>query len=257
MADLDYHLAGAFNALFYGSALYGFGSQWRFIRRRRAQAARGELGEAPTAVLSVNIFAVSFFAYFAFYVYGASIEPFNHYIVWTRLPGTLLVQTILFEIARDRTDGATRALFGGSLLCTVAGVLYVAFGPRAIVDEGRLLTQVLLVGVILLLLQGLAHQIVVIRRTGRTGAVSRRMHIATSIKDVSLLTFGLAMGTRTGWPLIVIAASSLVIKAVLIWHFRWVRLSPVAARRRDAGQRLPGSGAPASLADPPPQERSA
>lgn len=229
---MGYHLAGLVNAVAYGFALYGLSAQLLILWKRRRLAACGQLREPVTAILSLNVFAVSFLGYCAFFVYGALIEPFNHYLVWTRLSGSLLVQAILFEIARERRERLPRLVFGASLFAMAMGIALLAAGPRVAAVEGRLAVQVVLVGVTALVLQGLAHQVAVIRRTGSTGAVSLRLYVGTSLKDLSLLAFGLAMGAGTGWPLTLIAAGSLALKAVLLWHFHWARVSPEAARRR-------------------------
>lgn len=113
---MGYHLAGIVYAVVYGFALYGIGAQLLLLWLRRRLAAAGQLRESVTAILSLNAFAVSFLGYFAFFVYGALIEPFNHYLVWTRLPGSLLVQAILFEIARERRERVPRLVFGASLI---------------------------------------------------------------------------------------------------------------------------------------------
>jgi hypothetical protein len=80
--------------------------------------------------------------------------------------------------------------------------------------------------------QSLVHQILLIRQSGHPGAVSPALHLLTGAKDASTLTFGLAMGPSTGWPLAVLGGSSAVLKAVLLYQFRWASHSPVAAFRR-------------------------
>ncbi len=82
------------------------------------------------------------------------------------------------------------------------------------------------------MIQGFSHQIVLIRRSGRTGAVSRWMHGLVYLKDLSLLGFGLAMPIANGWPLVMMGGAAVAVKSVLLWHFRWAEHSPLAALRR-------------------------
>ncbi len=83
----------------------GLISQLREIaRRKQANLAGLEEGDLPTAILSTNQFVSSFLAFFAFFIYGMSLTPFNHYLVWPRLGATILTLVILWEIFRDRRD---------------------------------------------------------------------------------------------------------------------------------------------------------
>ncbi len=83
-------------------------------------------------------------------------------------------------------------------------------------------------------MQSLVHQILLIRQSGRTGAISWPLHVLTSVKDVSTVLFGLAMGLLSGWPLILMGGASAAVKVVLLWHFRWAAHSPLAAVPRSS-----------------------
>jgi hypothetical protein len=116
------------------------------------------------------------------------------------------------------------------------------FNPGAAVS-GRLLSEVLIVIVTVILAQGYLHQVVLIRKTGLTGAVALRMHQFFLLKDISTLVFALTMGMAAGWPLLLLSTVSAITKLITIWHFRWVRLSPIARERRNT----PSSGTPETL----------
>lgn len=234
---LSYHITGAISVVFFVLSLIGIGTQLRLIWRRKfAHTLAGQASptvefDRPTAVLSLNQFFASFLAFYSFLVYGVCSEPFNHYLVWTRLPATFLVLLILFEIWLDRRQRLPAvAVFAGVVLMLVAAGLLIA-GPR-ITTEGRWVSAFLAVFAAAVFAQGLIHQIVRIRQTGRTGAVSLRMHQLTTSKDVSTIVFALAMPPGMGWPLMVVGAVGVVTKSVLMWHFRWVDHSPLAATRR-------------------------
>ena len=85
---------GSLNSVFILLSLIGVFSQLQKIWRRKRIDQNGE----ATELLSLNQFSVSFLAYYSFFVYGYSIDPFNHYIVWPRLVAALLVTMILYEI---------------------------------------------------------------------------------------------------------------------------------------------------------------
>lgn len=209
-----YHLTGALNALFFTIALVGIGHQLATIRRRRLAGL-----VAASDALSLNQLGVSFFAYWAFFLYGYWVEPFNPYLVWPRLAGASLVFLVIAEVARDRQGPGSRLAATVAALFLIAGLAGLVAGIR--VPEAWLaFPQLLSIVVTVLVVQSFAHQIAEVRKKGSPGAVSPWMHLGTFVKDGSLLAFGVAMGQRTGWPLVVMASSSMTIKLVLIWHLR-------------------------------------
>lgn len=225
-----YDVAGFINTLFVLLGLTGVWAQVSKIGRRRRM---GSSGEAATAVLSLNQFSVSFLAYFSFFVYGYSVEPFNHYMVWPRLFAALLVARILYEIWHDRRSRPSAASFGGACVALACGLAGLAWGERY-VDQGRVASAALIVVVTLLLAQGYAHQILLIWRCGRTGAVSLRMSQRILLMDISTFVFAVAMGPEAGWPLMLLATVSGTTKLAIMWLFRWERTSPAALGKRSA-----------------------
>lgn len=218
---VGYHVAGVVNLVFYAIALAGTAHQLAVLRGARAA------GDARAiAVVSLNQLAVSFLAYYAFFVYGYCVRPFNHYLVWPRLVGVLLVLAILVELARARPDRRARlaATLAAWLLLPALGLL--VFAPE-LAPEAKLLPQVLSVVAAVLVVQGYLHQIALVRRAGEGGAVSFWMHLGTFIKDFSLAGLGLAMGLAAGWPLVLMGGASVAVKAVLI--------AELLRRRRGAG----------------------
>jgi len=54
------------------------------------------------------------------------------------------------------------------------------------------------------------------------------------LMDISTIAFALSMGIREGWPLLILAITSAVTKVVIMYLFRWVKVSAVAEQRRQA-----------------------
>ncbi|MHC9013238.1 hypothetical protein ACYX79_16600 [Stenotrophomonas rhizophila] len=224
-------MAGAINTAFILLSLVGVWAQLRKVWRRRAS---GTPGAIATDILSINQFTVSFLAYLSFFVYGYSIQPFNHFIVWPRLLASVLVLLILREIWMDRRSRAATiglALACLALLCALGGLVW---GQRH-VDEGRVLASAMIVAITVLLAQGYAHQILLIWRSGRTGAVSLRMSQLILLMDISTIVFAFAMGLRLGWPLLLLAVVSGSTKLAILWLFRWERRSTGGGKSRSAG----------------------
>jgi hypothetical protein len=182
----------------------------------------------------MNQFVSSYLAFFSFFLYGACLERFNHYLVWTRLAASLLTLAVLYEIMRSRRDRTAAVCFGACalLLFVLPGIL-LWNADAAVWCRG--ISQALILVATLILAQGYIHQIVLIRQSGRTGAVSIRMHQFFLLKDISTVVFALAMGLRAGWPLLLLSSVSGLTKIGTLWQFRWARLSPLAAQRRGVG----------------------
>ena len=176
--------------------------------------------------------------YYAFFVYGYCIRPFNHYLVWPRLAGCLLLLGVLAEIARDRTNRVAAIPFVLALAFVAGGMVFLAISPTVVL-EAQAFPQSLSVVVAVLIAQSLVHQIRLIRASGHPGAVSPTLHFFTATKDASTVAFGFAMGLSTGWPLVLMGGSSAALKAFLLYQFRWASRSPVAAVRRPTLMRPP------------------
>jgi uncharacterized protein with PQ loop repeat len=211
-----YHVAGSLNALCVLLGLWGIAHQiGKIWQRREAGAAH------PAEVLSLNSFAVTFCASWSFFVYGYSIEPFNHVLVWPRLASFLLMLVILYEIRRDRRTRTSTAVFIVASIVAALGLAGLAFSP-VLAQDARRLSQSLIVVITVLLVQGNVHQIILIWRSRRTGAVSLRMNQFLLTMDASGILFGFAMGVQSGWPLILLSAASAIPKLVILWLFRRV-----------------------------------
>lgn len=234
---MTYHITGLISSAIFLLTIGGLWAQLGLVWQRQLQQQAGLNGaasERPTAVLSVNQFVSSFLAFFSFFLYGACLERFNHYLVWPRLAASILTLAVLFEIVRDRRNRvATIAFVGCSALLIGASLMLVVSPSLAL--WGRTFSQSLIVVVTVVLAQGYLHQVLLIRQTGSTGGVSARLHQFFFWKDISTITFALSMGTSTGWPLMLLSSVSALTKLITLWHFRWVRLSPLAKQRRETG----------------------
>ncbi|KGJ98069.1 hypothetical protein [Thalassotalea sp. ND16A] len=224
----SYNTFGAINTLFIFISLLGVLSQLRTIWRRK-QCAATEHNAAE--LLSLNQFSVSFLAYFSFFVYGYSLEPFNHYIVWPRLIASILVGLILFEIWRDRQSKASMTCLAIAVIIFILGSAGLSIG-NSYSDESRLLSTTLIVVVTLLIGQGYYHQIMLIIRSGKTGAIDLRMSQFILMMDISTIAFALSMGLNDGWPLLTLAIVSGITKLIIMFLFRWVKISSTAELRR-------------------------
>jgi len=223
-----YDFFGTVNTVFIFVSLYGVLSQVRTIWHRKIKEGSG----GATELLSINQFTVSYLAYFSFFIYGYSIEPFNHYIVWPRLIATLLVGTILYEIWLDRKTKASFSVLVMAVFSLILGMTGLFYGDT-FVDEGKTVSTIIILVISLLIAQGYYHQIKLIIKSGATGAIDLKMSQFIFMMDMSTIAFALSMGLDTGWPLMVLAITSGITKIIIMYLFKWVRVSPAAVQQRE------------------------
>jgi len=223
-----YDFFGVVNTVFIFVSLYGILSQVRTIWRRKTQETDG----GSTELLSINQFTVSYLAYFSFFIYGYSIEPFNHYIVWPRLIATLFIGTILYEIWLDRKTKASLSVIVIAFFSLMLGITGLFYGDT-FVDKGRYVSTIIILVISLLIAQGYYHQIKLIIKSGATGAIDLKMSQFIFMMDISTIAFALSMGINNGWPLMVLAITSGITKIIIMYLFKWVEISPEAILRRE------------------------
>ncbi|MDF3129113.1 hypothetical protein P0Y35_07895 [Kiritimatiellaeota bacterium B1221] len=221
-----YHLTGSISALLSILASVGLATQVRLLWKRHRE---GIAGQQISEGLSLNRFVTSFIMFLALFTYGGMLTPFNHYLAWPRVMGMSLVLLILFLIHQDRKCRNSRKAFLGCLAACVTSVLVVLF-VRPTENPNPLILPLLVVGASILYLQGGLNQIRMIRKLRSTGGLSRGMHQLFVLKDLSLVTFALVMGSGTGWPIYFMCAVGLSINLGSLYCFRWVRLGNVHPR---------------------------
>ena len=224
-----YDFFEAVNTVFIFVSLLGVLSQVKTIWQRKKQKING----GATELLSINQFTVSYLAYFSFFIYGYSIEPFNHYIVWPRLIATLLVGIILYEIWVDRKTKVSFSILITAIFSLLVGILGLFYGDT-FTDEGRYVSTIIILVISVLIAQGYYHQIRLIIKSGSTGAVDLKMSQFILMMDISTIAFALSMGVANGWPLMVLAITSGITKLIIMYLFKWVKVSPIAIQRRSS-----------------------
>lgn len=231
---MTYHITGAIAAVAFLLTALGEIFQLRKVWSRRKKYLAGHLpGELPTAVLSINQILSFFLACFAFYLYALSLTPVNLYLGLPRLVAAILAIMLLREFVRDRLSQTVVAVYYLAIALIAGAPMVLFVNPWA--DVSASAAKGLVVAATFLLAQGYIHQIMLIRGTGRTGAVSLRFHQSVLASGLTTIVFGLVMGMEEGWPLLFLASVSALLKITTLWHFRWVRLSPLAAMRRKEG----------------------
>jgi len=228
-SSMWYDFFGVINTLFIFVSLYGVYLQLNKLWLRKARREK-----KVTDVLSQNQFTMSFLAYFSFFVYGYGLDIFNHYIVWPRLFASILVTFILFEMWQDRKSTASIASLALVGICFSLGVIGLAFNETFSVHSNQVSTILILI-ITLLLAQGYSQQIKLIISSGKTGAIDIRMSQFILLMDISTIAFALSMGFSQGWPLIFLATVSGITKLIIMYLFRWARISPTAKIRSKHG----------------------
>ena len=229
---MSYNIAGVISSSFVFLSLIGIFFQLRLIWDRKKQAKKGELDDGtPTSILSLNRFFTSFSAFFSMFLYGLTLEPFDHYLVWPRIMALFLVLYVLFEVLQDRRSKRSFILFFSAVILMVMSLVLGFTSYRTSIHTIGV-PQIFIIVALVLYVQGAIHQIYIVRNSGRTGALSLKMHQLFFMKDLSSLSYGITMGSAQGWPVILFYTASLIMQSITIWHFRWAKVSPLAKDRR-------------------------
>lgn len=220
-----YTLAGLLNAGLVLVSLLGIYAQLNTIRKRKRSTSL-----ESTELISLNQAFVSYFSFLSFFVYGFSISPFNHFLVWPRLAASLLTFVIIYEIWLARRNFKAVALFVIAVGSLIGSIAFMLFGGE-INDQSKLISTALIVVVTLFLAQGYAHQIYLIVKHGKTGAIDIRLSQSILIKDISTVLLVFSMGAVEHWPLMFLAVTSGITKLIIMYLFYWVKTSPTALNR--------------------------
>ncbi|WP_340677514.1 hypothetical protein [Paraglaciecola sp.] len=202
-----YHLLGWLSSVVFLLTWYGLLHQILQITK-----AKSDTGTASQS-LSINQFSSSFFAFYANFIFGLSLQDFNHYLVWTRLGALLLLLIILWKIWTDRQSPTSYFAFFGAAIAIVLGFVAMLFRPFPALATFS--TNGFMVVVALILVQGTVHQWLVIRKEKTIGALSESMILSIIVKDISTLAFALTMPFTAAWPLLFMNGVSLLSRGLL------------------------------------------
>ncbi len=200
------HATGMAAAASFGLVVAGLLLQVRVIHRRRAQ------GQNPVAVLSLNQFFVTFLSFIAFALCSSSIGPVGGYVLWPRIVGAVPCAYIIVQIALVRRDAISW------LALASCGLLTAVLGYQLLVNQGEVLVRREVVAIVAsaVLLQGYAHQVFKLHRSGYRGAVSVGYHSLVLLKDIAMLAFAAGLPWDAAWPLVLMSGSSALTKVAVL-----------------------------------------
>lgn len=228
----SYHFFGIVSAAAFMLTVLGLFYQLAFVLKRRKLFLEGALfNDKPTNIISLNQLNSIYLACYSFFLYGICTTPINHYLAWPRFMAMLVILLLFYQILIDRRNLCANIVFyfTSSLLILSSFIFWL---KEDIQQYAKYVAQGLVIIATLVLAQGYYHQILLIRRSGRTGAVSIRFHQCVLLTALSTVAFGFAIGLKDGWPLVLLASVSATLKVITLWHFRWVKISKTAEIRR-------------------------
>ena len=203
-----YHILGAVSSILFLLTWYGLSKQLNLINHRKSKKL------LATENLSINQFGSSFFAFYANFMFGIAIEPFNHYLVWTRFGALVLLIAILFRIYQERKGRVNSVVYYGAVLAFLMGLLSIGYRPFPIF--AKVATDMLMLVVTLVLVQGTIHQYWLLHKSNSLGSLSFPLIKSILIKDVSTLAFALTMPFSSAWPLLTLNGMSIISRGVLL-----------------------------------------
>jgi hypothetical protein len=142
-----YHILGFASAALFLLTWLGLWSQIKAMTRFQVPVS-SESDDANHS-LSLNQFGSSYFAFFSIFLFGISVEPFNHYLVWTRFGALILTLIIIWKIWQHRRTTISGYVAAVALLALIGGTLSIAFRPFPTLAQLGANTLMLVVTVIL------------------------------------------------------------------------------------------------------------
>ena len=204
-----YHILGFASAALFLLTWLGLWSQIKAMARSQVV-----VDNDANHSLSLNQFGSSYFAFFSIFLFGISVEPFNHYLVWTRFGALILTLIIIWKIWEHRRTRICAAVTALALFALIGGTLSIAFRPfPALAQLGA---NTLMLAVTVVLFQGSLHQWLVLQRRQKVGSLSFSLFKNILIKDVSTLLFGLTMPLSQSWPLLILNGTSVIMRGSIL-----------------------------------------
>lgn len=203
-----YHWLGSLSAALFLLTWFGLYQQIKAIESRRLA------GLASTRSLSMNQFSSSYLAFYANFIFAIALEPFNHYLFWTRIGALLLVLFVIVRIWQERSSRKNQLIVAGSVGLLLLGLVSILYRPYPGIAQLGATSLMLIVTVILV--QGTLHQCWLVYTNKTRGDLSATLFKSILIKDVSTLAFALTIPIEQAWPLLLLNGMSVVTRGLLL-----------------------------------------
>lgn len=212
-SEVSFHLAGIVQAALFLLSITALYVQLQTIRHRRS--GKIVTNEPATENLSFIALMGSFLAFFSFFLVSAVTVPFASYIYWTRIPACLLALLLLEQLTRDRPALKYRAAFTGGTFSFVL-FLILSLWDRELLFPLKHPFEILVLIAGFVLLSGQVHQLQILIRTQRLGALSLKARALNLCKDLSTVAFGLVLGTAQSWSFMTVAGLNALVTTVVL-----------------------------------------
>jgi hypothetical protein len=122
---------------------------------------------------------------------------------------------LLEQLRRDRHAPRYRAAFIGGTF-SFALFLILSLWNRELLFPLKRAFEVLVLVAGFVLLSGQVHQLQILVRTQRLGALSLKARALNLCKDLSTVAFGLALGTAQSWSFMTVAGLNALVTGVVL-----------------------------------------
>ena len=210
-----YHITGILQACLFVLSISAVYLQLKFVRKRRQNFDKNNLTELATYNLSAFSIIGSFAAFYTFLLISTAIEPFAHYIFWSRIPACILGILLLWEFRIDYPSKKIALLAPAAATLFLLTLIFTLFAYE--VSRSHIaVIQLLVVSSGVILISGQLHQLWLLLKNKRVGALSLNARTLNLMKDISTVAFGLALGVDQSWSVVAVASVNAVVTAVII-----------------------------------------
>lgn len=212
-----YYFWGFLSSGFFLSAIPALVHQLLVIGRRKRLKALGVLAEPATQSISLNQIFSSFFAVYSFFLFGLVADTPDPFLTIPRAIVGLLFFMIIIEIFRERPTTGPFLAFVSCIICVLLPPVLVLSGHRRSPFVSHASNAIICLAVALIA-QGNFGQYLILKHSGKRGAVSLPMHLVMFGKDLTGMIFGIQIGP-SAWSIILMHSVNLVMRSPIIWTY--------------------------------------
>ncbi len=217
-----YYFWGFLSSGFFLSAIPALVHQLLVIDRRKHLKALGELAEPATQSISLNQIFSSFFAVYSFFLFGLVADSPDPFLTIPRAIVGILFFRIIIEIHRERRTKASHMAFFSCIVCLIFPFVLLLSGHRSTIYV-KYASNAIICLAVAFIAQGNIGQYLILKHTGKRGAVSLPMHLVMFGKDLTGMIFGLEIGP-TAWSIILMHSVNLVMRTPIILTYLRIRV---------------------------------
>jgi hypothetical protein len=213
----EYYIWGTVSSIFFLASIPAIFHQLQVIWKRKRLRRQGSLHESASQSISVNQVFSSYCGVYSFFLFGLVLDSPDPFLVYPRVLVGLLLFFVVMEIYKDRRDRPSTVACVVCMCSLFVPIILILTGMRSL-RSVQVASHAVVCAAAIVMAQGALSQWLLLKRTGRRGAVSLPMHLVLYGKDFTGMMFGFQIGFDA-WSIILMHGTNLIIRAPIIYSY--------------------------------------